>query len=223
MIQDDSKLNSYSIVRLQRGEYLNEIFDFECGNKILNDGLMEISKGRNIGVAYGMIDINEKVLIGYYSIATSYIVDNPLYKFREEFYGENGFFTGIPTLNLQYFAIHSNYQGQYIYDDEKFSYYLASHCVEILKSISETINIKKVSVYSTLKAIGLYYDLGFGFIDSDDERNFILYRNKRDAGVTFELKSKPIENYNKIFCGQQSEANCFQMLGNVDALGFNYE
>lgn len=197
---------------------------FDCGNSFLNNKLREIFKKETLGCLYGMIDTIDEKLIGYYSISTSYIIDNPFFKLKETYYGDQGFFVGRPTLNLQYFAIDNEFQGKYIDEDQKFKFsqILAENCVKELKGISNLVKLKDVTVYSTVQALGMYFDLGFNFLDSEDRDNYIEYR-KREKASSFKLKTKKLSEYRRIFCGHKSDSDCFPMLGNVDSLEFMYD
>ena len=225
MEESNFENQKYEIVALEKNSTIKSqnqakyIECFDCGNLFLNEKLKEIFEQEISGCLYGMINNIDEKLIGYYSISTSYIIDNPFFKYREEYYGDQGFFVGRPTLNLQYFAIDKEFQGQCIDEDKtfKFSRVIIENCVKQLKRMSKLVKLKDVTVYSTVQALGLYYDLGFTFLDKVDNDN---YCDHIKVGGNFKLKPRELSEYNRICCGHKSDSGCFPMIGNVDSLGF---
>ncbi len=158
--------------------------DFECGNIVIDNFLKSgDALDENQGITYILLSDDKNFIIGYYNIEVSRvdqienIGDNVLYK------PMGG------AVNINYLAIHSDYQGTKIaeIDDRKIYLgdYLLRDCEKRILSLRKEVGIVFITLYSTEQGYHLYHERNSyedfeedmsTFVQESDQKCYKLYK-----------------------------------------------
>jgi hypothetical protein len=146
-------------------EYEKIARNFTCGNQIIDNFLhSDNALDVNQGVTYVMLSEEKDVVIGYYNIEVGRID-------RLEMVGNN--INYIPmggTVNINYLAIDSNFQGHRIVEDRNIYLgdYLLRDCEKRILDIRDKVGISFITLYSTEEGYNLYHERN-SYEDFDDD------------------------------------------------------
>ena len=135
-------------IKKYTSEYEKLAKDFECGNVIIDKFLQDGSAlDVNQGITYVMLSKKKDFIIGYYNIEVGRI-DQVETVGNYEVYKPMG-----GTININYLAIHSKYQGTQIaqIDDRKIYLgdYLLRDCEKRVLELRKQVGISFITLCST--------------------------------------------------------------------------
>ncbi len=136
------------IIEKYTREYENLRDSFKCGNNIIDNFLREGNAlDENQGITYVMLSDKRDVIIGYYNIEVGRIDQ------REEV-GNNIFYRPMGgTVNINYLAIHRDFQGIKVATVDDKNIYLGdillNDCERRILSLRKQVGITFITLYST--------------------------------------------------------------------------
>lgn len=136
------------IIEKYTREYENLRDSFKCGNNIIDNFLREGNAlDENQGITYVMLSDKRDVIIGYYNIEVGRIDQ------REEV-GNNIFYRPMGgTVNINYLAIHRDFQGIKVATVDDKNIYLGdillNDCDRRILSLRKQVGITFITLYST--------------------------------------------------------------------------
>jgi hypothetical protein len=152
--------------------YENLAKKFNCGNIIIDNflhdgGALDV----NQGVTYVLLSDEKDNIIGYYNIEVGRVD-------QVEIVGKNKYYKPMGgTVNINYLAIHSDYQGYKIAEvDGKNIYlgdYLLRDCEKKILKLREEVGISFVTLYSTEQGYHLYHNRNSYEDFEDDMDTFV--------------------------------------------------
>ena len=153
-------------------EYENLAKHFTCGNIFIDNFLRDGNAlDENQGITYVLLSDKKDVIIGFYNIEVGRvdqvenISDNVLYR------PMGG------SVNINYLAIDSNYQGTKIAEIEGKKIYLGDYllrdCEKRILRLRERVGIAFVTLYSTEQGFFLYHGRNSYEIFDDDMSTFV--------------------------------------------------
>lgn len=168
-------------------EYAELAKDFKCGNIVIDNFLKNGSAlDENQGITYVLLSDEEDIIIGYYNIEVGRVDQ------LESIGVYNRYIPMGGAVNINYLAIHSDFQGTKIAEFEGKNLYLGDcllrHCERKILELRKEVGISFVTLYSTEQGYHLYY-----------ERN--NYKDFEDDMSTFR---------------QESDKSCYQLYKWVD-------
>lgn len=143
------------IIEKYTREYENLRDSFKCGNNIIDNFLREGNAlDENQGITYVMLSDKRDVIIGYYNIEVGRIDQ------REEV-GNNIFYRPMGgTVNINYLAIHRDFQGIKVATVDDKNIYLGdillNDCERRILSLRKQVGITFITLYSTNEGYHLY-------------------------------------------------------------------
>ncbi len=143
------------IIEKYTREYENLRDSFKCGNNIIDNFLREgKALDENQGITYVMLSDKRDVIIGYYNIEVGRIDQ------REEV-GNNIFYRPMGgTVNINYLAIHRDFQGIKVATVDDKNIYLGdillNDCERRILSLRKQVGITFITLYSTNEGYHLY-------------------------------------------------------------------
>ena len=171
------------IIEKYTREYENLRDSFKCGNNIIDNFLREGNAlDENQGITYVMLSDKRDVIIGYYNIEVGRIDQ------REEV-GNNIFYRPMGgTVNINYLAIHRDFQGIKVATVDDKNIYLGdillNDCERRILSLRKQVGITFITLYSTNEGYHLYKgrnsyedfeDDMSTFVQESDQKCFKLY------------------------------------------------
>lgn len=112
-----------------------------------------------------LIDKESKQLVGFFSLSTTTVKLSSNYK-KKHHVLRSGTFTEYPALNLNYFAVDSNFQNKGIGRE------LMRTVFQIVTHVSENlVGFNVLTLTSLDSAIGFYKKIGFEEINSNSMKN----------------------------------------------------
>ena len=152
---------------------------FECGNvvidKILKDGS---ALDENQGITYILLSDNEEAIIGYYNIEVGR-VDQIENIGDQEFYKPMG-----GTVNVNYFAIHSRYQGIKVAEIDGRKIYLGDlllrDCEKRILELRKQVGIAFITMYSTEQGYHLYHERN-SYEDFDEDMSTFVKESDKSC------------------------------------------
>ncbi|MCI9489552.1 MAG: N-acetyltransferase [Dorea sp.] len=172
------------IIEKYTREYENLRDSFKCGNNIIDNFLREGNAlNENQGITYVMLSDKRDVIIGYYNIEVGRIDQ------REEV-GNNIFYRPMGgTVNINYLAIHRDFQGIKVATVDDKNIYLGdillNDCERRILSLRKQVGITFITLYSTNEGYHLYKgrnsyedfeDDMSTFVQESDQKCFKLYK-----------------------------------------------
>jgi hypothetical protein len=149
--------------------YENLAKGFSCGNiiidKFLHDGsALDI----NQGITYVMLSDEKDIIIGYYNIEVGRVD-------RLEVVGNNKYYIPMGgAVNINYLAIHSDFQGYKIAEINGRNIYLGDYllrdCEKRILNLRKVVGISFVTLNSTKQGYHLYHERN-GYEDFEDDMN----------------------------------------------------
>lgn len=145
---------------------------FACGNIVIDKFLKDGSAlDENQGITYVMLSDDEKFIIGYYNIEVGRID-------QIQYIGDIATYVPLGgTVNINYLAIHSDFQGTKIGQiDDKNVYlgdYLLRNCEKRILDLRKEVGISFVTVCSTEQGYHLYHDRNSYEVFEDDMSTFV--------------------------------------------------
>ncbi len=164
-------------IKKYSSEYEALAQDFTCGNIIIDKFLKDGSAlDENQGITYILLSEDEKFIIGYYNIEVGRID-------QIEYIGETAIYIPMGgAVNINYLAIHSEYQGTKIGEiDGKNVYlgdYLLRNCEKRIVELRKNVGISFVTLCSTEQGYHLYHDRNSYENFEDDMDMFVTESDK---------------------------------------------
>ena len=156
-------------------EYAKLAKQFTCGNVVIDKFLHDGSAlDKNRGITYVMLSDEEDYIIGFYNIENGRVD-------RIETVGDNEFFELMGgSININYLAIHSNFQGLLVAEDGENKIYLGDlllrDCEKNILKIREETGISFVTICSTEEGYHLYH-VRNGYEDFEEDMNTVVQEN----------------------------------------------
>lgn len=150
-------------------EYAEMVKDFECGNIVIDKFLKDGSAlDENQGITYIMLSDDFKAIIGFYNIEVGRLD-------QIEIIGNNEYYKPMGgTVNINYLAIHSNYQGFKITEYENKKIYLGDcllrDCEKRVLKLRSQVGISFITICSTEQGYNLYHGRN-GYEDFEEDMN----------------------------------------------------
>lgn len=153
-------------------EYIDLVKDFDCGNLVINNFLKNGSAlDENRGITYIMLADKNDFIIGYYNIEAGRVDQ------IESLDGKNYFMPMGASVNINYLAIHSKYQGIQIAEINDQKIYLGDlllrDCEKRILTLRQQVGICFVTLCSTEEGYHLYHERN-GYEDFEDDMNVIV-------------------------------------------------
>jgi hypothetical protein len=151
-------------------KYEKIAMEFTCGNQII-DNFLHSSNALDVnqGITYVMLSDKKDVVIGYYNIEVGRVD-------RVEMVGNNKCYIPMGgTVNINYLAIDSNFQGHRIVEDRNIYLgdYLLRDCEKKILELRDTVGISFITLYSTEEGYNLYHERNSYEDFEDDMSTFV--------------------------------------------------
>jgi hypothetical protein len=159
--------------------YENLAKKFNCGNIIIDNFLHSGGAlNANQGITYVLLSDEKDNIIGYYNIEVGRID-------QVEIVGENKYYIPMGgSVNINYLAIHSDYQGYKIAEIDGRNIYLGDYllrdCEKKILKLREEVGISFVTLYSTEQGYHLYHDRN-SYEDFEDDMNTFVQETDSDC------------------------------------------
>lgn len=158
--------------------------DFECGNIVIDNFLKKGNAlDENQGITYILLSDKKDVIIGYYNIEVGRV---------DQIEDINGSVMYKPmggTVNINYLAIDSKYQGTQIAEIRGKKIYLGDYllrdCERRILQLRKEVGIVFVTLYSTEQGYHLYHERNSyedfeedmsTFVQESDQKCYKLYK-----------------------------------------------
>lgn len=157
---------------------------FECGNVIIDNFLKNgDALDENQGITYVLLSDNKDFIIGYYNVEVGRV---------DQIENIGDFVIYKPmggTVNINYLAIHSKYQGTKIAEIDGRKIYLGDYllrdCEKLILRLRKEIGIVFITLYSTEQGYHLYHERNSyedfeddmsTFVQESDQKCYRLYK-----------------------------------------------
>lgn len=163
-------------IKKYTSEYANLAKDFTCGNVVIDNFLKSgDALDENQGVTYVLLSDEEDIIIGYFNIEVGRVD-------QLESIGEyNQYVPMGGAVNINYLAIHSDYQGTRIAEFEGRKLYLGDYllrlCEKKILELRQEVGISFVTLYSTEQGYHLYHERN-NYEDFEDDMS--TFRHERE-------------------------------------------
>lgn len=156
-------------------EHIGLAKEFKCGNIIIDKFLKDGSAlDENQGITYIMLSDDSKKLMGYYNIEVGR-VDQIEVIGEQEYYKPMG-----GSININFLAIHSDYQGRKIAEFEERNIYLGDYllrdCEKRILELRRQVGIAFITLYSTKQGYHLYHERN-SYVDFEEDMNTVVQEN----------------------------------------------
>lgn len=158
-------------------EYEGLKHEFQCGNMVIDRFLVSDSAlDENQGITYIMLSEDSTTIIGYYNIEVGRLD-------QIEMVGDNEYYKPMGgTVNINYLAIHREYQGIKIAEYEGRNLYLGDYllrdCEKRILGLRKQVGISFITLCSTKQGYHLYHERN-GYEDfEEDMNNFVSEGDK---------------------------------------------
>lgn len=153
-------------------EYEDLAKDFKCGNEVIDKFLHDGSAlDENQGITYVLLSDEADFIIGYYNIEVGR-VDQIEVIGNKEYYKPMG-----GAVNINYLAIHNDFQGMMIAKvDNKKIYlgdFLLRDCEKRILELRRIVGISFITLYSTEEGYHLYHNRNSYENFEDDMSTFV--------------------------------------------------
>ncbi len=165
-------------------EYETLTKDFECGNMVINNFLKKSNAlDENQGITYILLSDEKDVIIGYYNIEVGRVDQ------IEDISGHVMYKPMGGTVNINYLAIDSKFQGTQIAEIRGKKIYLGDYllrdCEKRILRLRKEVGIVFVTLYSTEQGYHLYHERNSyenfeedmsTFVQESDQKCYKLYK-----------------------------------------------
>lgn len=137
-------------------EYSHLAKEFKCGNAVIDNFIRDLNPlDENQGITYLLLSDNEDFIIGYYTIEVGRVD-------QVEVIGDNKYYKPMGgAVNINYLAIHSDFQGMKIAEIDGKNVYLGDYilrdCEKRILDLRNKVGISFVTLYSTEEGYHLYH------------------------------------------------------------------
>ena len=150
---------------------------FDCGNSVINRFLISgDALNENQGITYVMLSDQKDFIIGYYNIEVGRVD-------LAESVGKGIFYKPMGgTVNINYLAIHTNFQGKKVADAGDKKIYLGdillNDCEQRILKLREQVGISFITLCSTKEGYHLYHERN-GYENFEDDMNSFVNENDK--------------------------------------------
>lgn len=151
---------------------------FECGNFVIDNFLKSGNAlDENQGITYILLSHKKDFIIGYYNIEVGRVD-------QIEDIGDHVIYKPMGgSVNINYLAIHSKYQGTKIAETEGRKIYLGDYllrdCEKRILMLRKEVGIVFVTLYSTEQGYHLYHERNSYEDFEDDMSTFVQERDEK--------------------------------------------
>jgi hypothetical protein len=151
---------------------------FDCGNAVINNFLRDGNAlDANQGVTYVLLSDEKDYIVGYYNIEVGRVD-------QIEIVGDDIYYRPMGgTVNINYLAIHNDFQRYKIAEvDGKNIYlgdYLLRDCEKKVLELRNKVGVSFITLYSTDEGYNLYHDRNC-YEDFEDDMNTFV--QETDSG-----------------------------------------
>ncbi len=158
--------------------------NFECGNIVIDSFLRNgDALDENQGITYVLLSDNKDFIIGYYNVEVGRVD-------QIEDIGDTVMYKPMGgSVNINYLAIHSKYQGTKIAEVDGRKIYLGDYilrdCEKLVLRLRKEIGIVFITLYSTEQGYHLYHERNSyedfeddmsTFVQESDQKCYKLYK-----------------------------------------------
>lgn len=158
--------------------------NFECGNIVIDNFLRNgDALDENQGITYVLLSDNKDFIIGYYNVEVGRVD-------QIEDIGDTVMYRPMGgSVNINYLAIHSKYQGTKIAQIDGRKIYLGDYilrdCEKLVLRLRKEIGIVFITLYSTEQGYHLYHERNSyedfeddmsTFVQESDQKCYKLYK-----------------------------------------------
>ncbi len=158
--------------------------NFECGNIVIDNFLRNgDALDENQGITYVLLSDNKDFIIGYYNVEVGRVD-------QIEDIGDTVMYKPMGgSVNINYLAIHSKYQGTKIAEVDGRKIYLGDYilrdCEKLVLRLRKEIGIVFITLYSTEQGYHLYHERNSyedfeddmsTFVQESDQKCYKLYK-----------------------------------------------
>ncbi len=158
--------------------------NFECGNIVIDNFLRNgDALDENQGITYVLLSDNKDFIIGYYNVEVGRVD-------QIEDIGDTVMYKPMGgSVNINYLAIHSKYQGTKIAEIDGRKIYLGDYilrdCEKLVLRLRKEIGIVFITLYSTEQGYHLYHERNSyedfeddmsTFVQESDQKCYKLYK-----------------------------------------------
>lgn len=158
--------------------------NFECGNVVIDNFLRNgDALDENQGITYVLLSDNKDFIIGYYNVEVGRVD-------QIEDIGDTVMYKPMGgSVNINYLAIHSKYQGTKIAEVDGRKIYLGDYilrdCEKLVLRLRKEIGIVFITLYSTEQGYHLYHERNSyedfeddmsTFVQESDQKCYKLYK-----------------------------------------------
>lgn len=146
--------------------------NFECGNIVIDNFLRNgDALDENQGITYVLLSDNKDFIIGYYNVEVGRVD-------QIEDIGDTVMYKPMGgSVNINYLAIHSKYQGTKIAEVDGRKIYLGDYilrdCEKLVLRLRKEIGIVFITLYSTEQGYHLYHERNSYEDFEDDMSTFV--------------------------------------------------
>lgn len=164
-------------------KYTKEFADlarkFTCGNIVIDNFLKGGSAlDENRGITYVLLSEEDDFIIGYYNIEAGRV------DYFETIDGNDIYQPMGGSVNINYLAIHSDFQGYQVAKDGERKIYLGDlllrDCEKRILKLRESIGICFVTLCSTEEGYHLYHERN-DYEDFEDDMNTVVQENDKSC------------------------------------------
>lgn len=165
-------------------KYEKLVKNFECGNIVIDNFLRNgDALDENQGITYVLLSDNKDFIIGYYNVEVGRVD-------QIEDIGDTVMYKPMGgSVNINYLAIHSKYQGTKIAEVDGRKIYLGDYilrdCEKLVLRLRKEIGIVFITLYSTEQGYHLYHERNSyedfeddmsTFVQESDQKCYKLYK-----------------------------------------------
>ncbi|MCM1045092.1 MAG: hypothetical protein NC417_06255 [Candidatus Gastranaerophilales bacterium] len=148
-------------------EYENLKYQFTCGNIVIDNFLKNSDAlDENQGITYVLLSDKKDAIIGYYNIEVGRVDQ------IEEIGGNVVYKPMGGTVNINYLAVDSKYQGTKIAEVNGENIYLGDYllrdCEKRILKLRKEVGVVFVTLYSTKQGYHLYHERN-SYVDFEDD------------------------------------------------------
>lgn len=158
-------------------EYEKLTENFTCGNKVIDNFLKDGSAlDENRGIIYLLLSEENDFIVGYYNIEAGRI------DYIETVGGQDIYKPMGGSININYLAIHSDFQGYQVAEDDERKIYLGDlllrDCEKKILELRKSVGICFVTLCSTKEGYHLYHERNDYEVFEDDMNTVVQESDK---------------------------------------------
>jgi hypothetical protein len=171
--------------------YENLAKNFTCGNIVIDNFLHDGSAlDNNQGITYVMLSDEKDFIMGYYNIEVGRVD-------QLEIVGENKYYKPMGgAVNINYLAVHSNFQGYKIAEVGGKNIYLGDYllrdCEKRILNLRKEVGISFVTLYSTEQGYNLYHERN-SYENFEDDMNTFVQETDKSCYKLYKLVDDIVE------------------------------